>query len=66
LKRRGQRRICALLIVLAGIASLFTDVWPVLTPLGGRFVAGASLFFAILLWSISDDVPLPRGREHDR
>jgi hypothetical protein len=56
----------ALLTALACIAALCTDVWPVLSPLGGRVATGACLFFAILLGSAVDDVPVPGREEHDR
>jgi hypothetical protein len=60
--------MCALLVALACIAALCTDVWPVLSPLGGRVATGACLFFAILLslGSVADDVPMPGREEHDR
>ncbi|HZG58149.1 hypothetical protein [Paenibacillus sp.] len=66
MRRRGPRKICALLIVWAGVAALYTDVWPALTPIGGQVVVGACLFFAAIFWSADGDVPLPRGQEHDR
>ena len=58
--------MCALLVALAGVAALCTDVWPVLSPLGGRVASGACLFFAILLGTAAEDVPMPGREEIDR
>jgi len=63
---RTMRTMCAMLVGLACVAALCTDVWPVLSPLGGRVASGACLFFAILLGMGLDDVPVPGREEHDR
>ncbi|HZG87326.1 hypothetical protein [Paenibacillus sp.] len=66
MKRKGQRAICVGLMILAVAAAFLTEVVPVLTPVGGVIVSFISLAFSTALWPPSEDVPMPRGQEHDR
>jgi hypothetical protein len=55
--------------LFAGLAFLVTFIWPVLSPFGGYFIMGASLFFSILLWvDVPESKVLPArgGNEDDR
>lgn len=66
MRKRGQRAICIGLMLLAVAATFLTELVPVLTPVGGVIVSFVSLAFSTALWPPAEDVPVPRGQEHDR